>query len=114
MAGVCGGRRVPGVSADAPTSTTEPRFVTSRRFASLDLDRSIASKLLADSWARGGTRREHQGCRWAICITNGDPEGHAGTVGDAAGKAVNRKVHGSNPCSGASLSSDLITVSPLY
>ena len=100
-AGLSGGRRVPGVSADAPTSTTEPRFVTSRRLASLDVDRSIACELLAGSWAEGGTRREHQGCRWAICITDGDPEGHAGTVGDAAGKAVNRKVVGSSPSSGA-------------
>src|SRR5262249_60214157 len=37
----------------------------------------------------------------SICITSGDREGRAGTCGDAAGKAVNRKVHGSNPCSGA-------------
>ena len=35
-------------------------------------------------------------------ITPGEQEGREGTIGDAAGKAVNRKVHGSNPCSGAS------------
>ncbi len=39
---------------------------------------------------------------WASRNTSGDLEGRAGTIGDAAGKALNRKVHGSNPCSGAS------------
>ena len=44
---------------------------------------------------------DDRGSRVAIRITDGDGEGPAGTIGDAAGKAVNRKVVGSSPSSGA-------------
>ncbi len=48
-----------------------------------------------------GTSGDDQVWGWAICSTSGDLGGRTGTVGDAAGKAVNRKVVGSSPSSGA-------------
>jgi len=59
------------------------------------------TRLIPDSRVREGTRGNHRGSRVDDCITSGDMEVRADTVGDEAGKAVNRKVHGSSPCSGA-------------
>jgi hypothetical protein len=59
------------------------------------------TRLIPDSRVPEGTGRDDQVWGWAICSTSGDLGGRTGTVGDAAGKAVNRKVVGSSPSSGA-------------
>jgi hypothetical protein len=75
----------------------QPTSLTPRLYGPASTD----NKLITESWGRVGMRGDDRGRRVAIRITDGDGEGRAGTIGDAAGKAVNRKVHGSNPCSGA-------------
>ena len=70
------------------------------------------TRLIPDSRAPEGTARDHRGLGWVICIANGSAEGQTGTGGDAAGKAVNRKVVGSSPSSGASFEFKFCDLAP--
>ena len=58
--------------------------------------------MMAESWASEGICGHDRGRGVRRASSRRDGRGRVRTVGDAAGKAVNRKVHGSNPCSGAS------------
>jgi len=62
----------------------------------------IAHKLLTDSGGAAGADRGYRGRRSVASGTGGASRVRQGTKGDAAGKAVNRKVVGSSPSSGAS------------
>ena len=62
---------------------------------------STDTRLIPDSWGWEGTRGDERGVGVGDLYYERGPGGREGTSGDAAGKAVNRKIVGSSPSSGA-------------
>src|SRR5215472_3080884 len=65
------------------------------------IGQSNDGEMMAESWVSAGIGGDDRGQGPRGGSSRRDGRGRLGTIGDAAGKAVNRKVVGSSPSSGA-------------